>query len=49
MVLESRLLDFARSVGQNGTLYFKGRYDDGIVMTFCDMEMLHRHTKYVFN
>ena len=35
--------------GENWTLYFKGGYRDGIVMTFCDMEMLHIHTKYVID
>ena len=35
--------------GSNGTLHLKRGYSGGIVMTFCDMEMLHIHIKYVFD
>ena len=35
--------------GSNRTLHLKGGYSGGIVMTFCGMEMLQIHTKYVFD
>ena len=35
--------------GQNWTLYFKGGYSEGLVITFYDMEMLHKHTTYVLD
>ena len=28
-------------------VYFKGGYNEGIVMTLCDMKSLYRHTKWV--
>ena len=35
--------------GENDRLYFKVGYNECIVLNFCDVEMLYRHTKCVFN